>query len=97
MGDITFGGLSTGLPTDDIVEQLMALERAPIDRLETKKETEATRLKAFKQLDTRLEDLREAVGAMNITSEVRSSSINLSSEDAFTASSDGAASGSYDV
>jgi len=97
MADITFGGLATGLPTDDIISQLMEIERQPLDRLEARKETEATRLQAFKQLDTRLDALREAVGAMNITSEVRSSSINLSSEDAFTASSDGASSGSYDV
>lgn len=97
MADITFGGLATGLPTDDIISQLMEIERRPLDRLETKKETEATRLKAFKQLDTRLDALRDAVGAMNITSEVRSSSINLSSEDTFTASSNGASSGSYDV
>lgn len=97
MGAITFGGLATGLPTDDIVSQLMELERRPLDRLEAQKKTETTRLKAYKQLDARLEDLREAVSAMNITSEVRSSSIKLSSEDAFTASSDGAGSGSYDV
>ncbi|MEA3465268.1 MAG: flagellar filament capping protein FliD [Thermodesulfobacteriota bacterium] len=97
MSGVTFGGLATGLPTDDIVTQLMELERRPLDRLEKQKETEATRLQAFKQLDTRLDDLREAVGGLNITSEVRTSSISLSSEDAFTASSDGAASGSYDV
>lgn len=97
MADISFGGLATGLPTEDIVTQLMEIERAPLDRLEAQKETEATRLKAYKQLDTRLDDLRQAVGDMNITSEVRSSSINLSSEDAFTASSDGAGTGSYDV
>ncbi|MBW2185936.1 MAG: flagellar filament capping protein FliD [Deltaproteobacteria bacterium] len=97
MAEITFGGLATGLPTDDIVDSLMALERRPLDRLETQKETEATRLKAYKQLDSRLDDLREAVADMNITSEVRTSSIKLSSEDAFTASSDGAVSGSYDV
>ncbi|MDY0190558.1 MAG: flagellar filament capping protein FliD [Desulfuromonas sp.] len=97
MADITFGGLATGLPTDDIVSQLMDIERQPIDRLEALQESEATRLQAFKQLDTRLEALREAAGDMNITSEVRSSSINLSSEDTFTASSTGASTGSYDV
>nr|WP_320050123.1 flagellar filament capping protein FliD [uncultured Desulfuromonas sp.] len=97
MSSITFSGLATGLDTDDIVSELMALERAPLDRLEAQKETEATRLAAFKQLDTRLDALRDAVGDLNITSEVRTSSINLSSEDALTASSNGAASGSYDV
>jgi len=97
MAEITFGGLATGLPTDDIVSQLMALERRPLDRLEAQKEAETTRLMAFKQLDGRLDALREAVSDMNITSEVRVSSITLSSEDTFTASSDGASSGSYDV
>ena len=97
MASITFSGLASGLETDDIVSELMTLERAPLDRLEAQKETEATRLAAFKQLDTRLDDLREAVSALNLTSEVRTSSISLSSEDAFTASSDGAVSGSYDV
>ena len=97
MAEITFGGLATGLPTDDIVTQLMDVERMPIDRLETKKEAETSRLKAFAQLNTRLEALREAVGDMNITSEVQTSKISLSSEDAFTAESNGAATGSYDV
>lgn len=97
MSEITFGGLATGLPTDDIVTKLMDLERRPLDRLEKQKETETTRLLAYKQLDGRLNDLRDAVADMNITSEVRSSSISLSSENDFTASSDGASSGSYDV
>lgn len=97
MAEISFGGLATGLPTEDIVSQLMELERRPLDRLESQKETEASRLKAYKQLDSRLDDLRDAVSAMNITSEVRTSSIQLSSEEAFTAESNGASSGSYDV
>lgn len=97
MADITFGGLATGLPTDDIISQLMDVERMPIDRLEAKKEAETTRLKAFGQLNSRLEALREAVGDMNLTSEVRTSKISLSSEDAFTAESNGAATGSFDV
>ena len=97
MAGITFSGLASGLKTDEIITELMTLERAPLDRLEAQKEAEAARLTAFKQLDSRLEDLRSAVGGLNITSEVRTSKINLSSEDAFSASSNGAASGSYDV
>ena len=34
MAEVTFGGLATGLPTDDIVEKLMAIEHRPLDRLE---------------------------------------------------------------
>ena len=97
MAEITFSGLATGLDTGSIIEQMMELERRPIERLEEQKNTETSRLLAFKQFDGRLESLREAVGAMNLTSEVRESSINLSSSAPFSASSSGAGSGSYDV
>lgn len=97
MADITFSGLATGMDTDSIVKQLMELERRPIERLEKQKSSEASRLQAFKQFDERLNDLRKAVGSMNITSEVRESKIELSSTAPFTATSAGAGSGSYDV
>ncbi|MDY0212940.1 MAG: flagellar filament capping protein FliD [Desulfuromonadaceae bacterium] len=97
MADITFSGLATGMDTDSIVKQMMEIERRPIARLEKQKESEATRLKAFKQFDDRLKNLREAVGSMNVTSEVRQSSINVSATAPFTATSNGAGSGSYDI
>ncbi|MFN2257851.1 MAG: flagellar filament capping protein FliD [Desulfuromonadaceae bacterium] len=97
MADINFSGLATGMDTDSIVKQMMEIERRPIERLEKQKESEATRLMAFKQFDEKLNNLREAVGSMNLTSEVRESSIDLSPSAPFTASSNGAGTGSYDV
>jgi flagellar hook-associated protein 2 len=97
MSSITFGGLATGLPTDDIVTQLMEIERLPLDRLEAKKTAEATRLQAYGQLKARLDDLKSAVGDLNITSEVRTSAIQMSSDAAFSAVSNGAGTGSYDI
>lgn len=97
MADISFSGLATGMDTDSIVKQMMEIERRPIERLEKQKESEAARLMAFKQFDERLNNLREAVGSMNLTSEVRESSIDVSSSAPFTATSTGAGSGSYDV
>ncbi len=38
MAEISFGGLATGLPTEDLVKSLMAIERRPIDRLEADKD-----------------------------------------------------------
>lgn len=95
MAEVTFGGLATGLPTDDIVTKLMAVQRRPIVRLEKDKENEATRLKAYGQLNTRLDALKKAVDAMNITSEVRTTKVTLSSESAFTATASNASPGSY--
>lgn len=97
MAEVNFGGLATGLPTDEIITKLMAIERRPLDKLEADKTKETTRLKAYGQLNTRLNDLREAVGAMNLTSEVRTTKATLSSESALTATSSNAIPGSYNL
>lgn len=97
MSGITFSGLATGMSTDDIVTKLMAAERAPIDSLNKTKTDEATRLQAYAQLNTRLDDLRKAADAMNITSEVRTTKVNLSSDTAFSATSSSASTGSYNI
>lgn len=97
MAEVTFGGLATGLPTDEIITKLMAVERKPLENLEADKTYEATRLKAYGQLNTRLNALREAAGAMNLTSEVRTTKATLSSESALTATSSSAQAGSYDI
>jgi len=97
MAEVTFGGLATGLPTEDIITKLMAIERRPLDNLEADKTYETNRLKAYGQLNTRLNELREAVGAMNLTSEVRTTKANVSSESAFTATSNNAIPASYNI
>ncbi len=94
---ITFSGLATGLDTDSIVTDIMALERAPIDRLTAKKNSETERLKAYAQFKTKLDSLKTAVGDMSVTSQVRSTSASLSSEDSFTATTTSGAVGSYKV
>jgi flagellar hook-associated protein 2 len=97
MAEISFGGLATGLPTEDLVKSLMAVERRTIDRLEADKEYETLRLKAYGQFNTRLDDLRAAVGNLNVTSDVRTTSARLSSEESISASSNGGSVGSYDI
>lgn len=97
MAEISFSGLASGIATDDIIEKLMALERRPVDRLENEKTYETNRLKAFGQLNTRLTALRDAVGAMNLTSEVRTTKVSLTSTEAFTATSESAQTGSYSI
>jgi flagellar hook-associated protein 2 len=94
---ITFSGLATGLDTDKIVKDIMTLERAPLDRIEAKKASETERLKAYAQFKTKLDDLKNAVGDLNITSEVRTTKVSLSSEDAFTATTTSGSLGSYNI
>ena len=97
MSEITFGGLATGLPTEDIISGLMSIERRPVERLEAQKEYEATRLKAYGQLRDHLETLRGAVSNLNLTGDVRTSKVEVASSAPFTATSNGAQTGSYDV
>jgi flagellar hook-associated protein 2 len=51
---ISFGGLATGLDTGAIIDQLMAVERLPINRLEADKTWMNNRLKAFTDFDSKL-------------------------------------------
>lgn len=97
MAEISFGGLATGLPTEDLISSLMEIERRPVDRLESTKVYETKRLEAYGQLNTRLDDLRSAAGNLNITSEVQTTSVRLNSEEFISGSSAGAALGSYDI
>ncbi len=94
---ITFSGLATGLDTDKIVSELMGLERAGITRIEARKTQQTERLAAFAQFKTRLDGLKTAVGDMNITSQLRTTSARLSSEQAFTATTTSGATGSFDI
>lgn len=94
---ITFSGLASGMDTDSIVKDLMALERTSIDRVEAKKADATQRLEAYAQFKEKLDNLKTAVGDMTITSQVRSTSVSLSSEDSFTATTTSSAVGSYDI
>jgi flagellar hook-associated protein 2 len=97
MADITFSGLATGMDTDSIVSQLMEIERLPIDRLEAKKESEKQKLEAFAQFDSLIDDLKDAAGAMALTSQVMTSEVKLSADAAYSATSSSAKSGSYNI
>jgi len=54
---ISFSGLASGLDTASIIEQLMELERQPIDRLELRIQQQQKTLDLFQQLNTSLAGL----------------------------------------
>lgn len=62
MSRITFGGLASGLDTNYLIEQLIKLERQPIERKEKRiLELEAVR-DAWRDLNMRLRNLRSRLG-----------------------------------
>ncbi len=59
IGNLTFGGLSSGLPTQHIIEQLIELERRPITLLENQKTQFNSRLDIFSDLAAKTRTLRD--------------------------------------
>src|SRR3954466_7538409 len=57
---INFGGLASGLDTNTIVDQLMAIERQPQTRLKLKQQQIDTRKSALSDVETRLKNLQLA-------------------------------------
>src|SRR5919199_2424475 len=57
---INFGGLASGLDTNTIVDQLMAIERQPQTRLKLRQQQIDTRKQALSDIQSRLKNLRLA-------------------------------------
>ena len=98
MGSITFGGLATGMDTNALIDSLMEIERIPLDRLETEKKYLNSRLEAFSNFDSKLNELLDAIKDLDTSSELRSYTATPASEDYFSATaSSSATAGSYQV
>jgi flagellar hook-associated protein 2 len=61
MAGLTLGGLASGIDTDAVITQLMALERAPQARLRLKESTLQARQTALSDVATRLRSLQTAI------------------------------------
>jgi flagellar hook-associated protein 2 len=83
---ITFGGLATGLDTNNIVNELMALERRPITRLETDKSWYNSRQQAYSAFDARLKSLLAAAEKLESSENLLKNTVTSSSKDFFSVS-----------
>lgn len=83
---ITFSGLATGLDTDNIVTQLMALERQPITRLETDKTWFQMRQTAYESFDAKLKSFLSKIENFGSSDGLRQKSVTSTNEDYFTVS-----------
>lgn len=95
---ITLGGLSSGLDTNTIIDQLLQIERRPITRLEDKKKAQSATLEAVKKFDDKLDVLMAKVDALDSASTLLTRKTSLSSSSYLAGSASGtAATGSYDI
>lgn len=64
MSDFSVDGLSSGLDTTSIIEQLMAVEQQPVLRLEATRDDLDLRVAAWGDLDSRLDGLTSAIDSL---------------------------------
>jgi flagellar hook-associated protein 2 len=96
---INFGGLASGLDTNTIIDQLMAIERQPQTRLKLKQQQVDTRKSALSDIDTRLKNLQLAAQDLKSPTlwlDTQSVDVNDSTKVAATRTG-GAGTGGYQV
>lgn len=96
MASISFGGLGNGLDFGQVVDQLVKVQRLPIDQLSQKKATAQSKLTDYALLGGKLQALQSAGDALRLPTAFDRTSTTVSDETALTASaSSTATSGTY--
>jgi len=98
MADFMVSGLTSGIDYAELIDQLVALKRAPIDRLEEKKNDYQEKLRAYETLASKLEDLQSAADTLRKSStfEVKQAEVDDETVLSATASSS-AQTGTYTI
>jgi flagellar hook-associated protein 2 len=96
MASISFGGLGNGIDFGQVVDQLVKVQRLPIDQLSQKKATAQSKLTDYALLGGKLLALQSAGDALRLPTAFDRTSTTVSDQTALTASaSSTATSGSY--
>jgi flagellar hook-associated protein 2 len=66
LSGISFGGLSSGLATDSIIERLVQLEAIPIQRLQQQQQQIRSKQSVYSQFRSALSSFAQAAGSMNV-------------------------------
>jgi len=98
MATIQAPGIGSGLDVNNIVTQLMALERQPIDNLNTKQTTINAQISAYGSLKSKISDFQTAMAGLSSQSSFQVFNAKSNNEDLFTATANSsAAAGSYSI
>lgn len=87
MGEIRLSGLSTGIDTDTLVQQLVAIERQRLEAYTARQETWTEKKDTLGELETKLESLQDAAEDLSDADDLRAFSTSSSDEDVLTAES----------
>src|SRR5689334_24251809 len=95
---ITVAGLATGLDTNGIINQLVALERQPLDALQAQRDTAAAQQTSLQTFNTKVLAFLTAVDSVRNGTDVIGRSATSSNESVLTAKATSAASvGTTDI
>lgn len=97
MSDFSVDGLSSGLDTTSIIEQLMAVEQQPVRRLESRRDGLDNRVGAWDDLNTRLGSLTSAINTLVDDSGINVLNGEASNPDVTVTSSGEGAVGLYEM
>lgn len=81
MGNISFGGLASGLDSQSIIQQLMTLESRPLNLLNTQRSRLEQQNEAYRTLNTRISALENAAFELTQLGNVRGRKASSSNND----------------
>jgi len=93
---MTFDGVASGLPTDQMIKAIMSQESAPLTRLQKKQDQNTLRKNALSSIKSSLMSIATAMNALN-SSAINKRAVTSSDSNVATATASGAAKGSYDL
>jgi flagellar hook-associated protein 2 len=95
-GDISIGGLSSGLQVEEIIQKLSQIEQRSITPYQDQQQTLKSRLSAFQEANTRLLAVRDAAGQLASTTFFSNRTAASSDDNLLTAAAEiGATPGEY--
>jgi flagellar hook-associated protein 2 len=98
MASITSAGIGSGLDVENIISQLVALERRPIQRLQSEQSQVNAQISAYGNLKSKISEFQSAMAGLGSASSFQVFQGQSSDEDIFTANVDSnALAGSYAV
>jgi flagellar hook-associated protein 2 len=95
---MSLGGLASGMDTESIIQQLMAIERQPIYRYEQEKTELNTAKDAWRDVNSRISNLESKLSPLKLSATFNSNKASASDKDVATATaSNDAAEGIYEL
>ncbi len=96
MATLTVSGVSSGIDTESLIQQLLQVERIPVNRLESQKTSYEQKNAAFTDLSSKMEALESAADALRLSTSFGGKETTVSDETIFTTNvSSSAITGNY--